>query len=172
MARLLAGSGTPRSFHFLLSHLFIRPLTVSSRCASPCQRRNKVRAQSSFAAVRRRKAANMCDSVCLPVDPLSATDARWCRSAYRSPRHVICDSRHLHSFHNPPSVSVLAADCEEKPQGPTVNGRKGKWSEQCDRVTLPCLSGQHQLESHFYRSDFVFLSLFNYTLKQASVLIS
>lgn len=32
-------------------------------------------------------------------------------------------------FHEPPSVSLLAADCEEKPQGPPVNGRKGKSSE-------------------------------------------
>ncbi|KAI4810988.1 hypothetical protein KUCAC02_013915 [Chaenocephalus aceratus] len=31
-----------------------------------------------------------------------------------------------------------AADCEEKPQGPPVNGRKGKSSEQCDGVTLLC----------------------------------
>lgn len=41
------------------------------------------------------------------------------------------------SFHDPPSVS-LAADCEDKPQGPPVNGRKGKSSEQCDSVTFLC----------------------------------
>lgn len=162
MARLLAGSGTPRSFHFLLSHLFIRPLTVSCRCASPRQRRSKVGAQSTSAAVRRKKAANMCDSVCSPVDPLSATDARRCRSAYRSPRHVTVIRGTFIQFTSL-HLCLLAADCEEKPQGPPVNGRKGKWSELCDRVTLPCLSHQHQLESHLYRSDFFPFSLFNRT---------
>lgn len=63
-------------------------------------------------------------------------------------------SRHLHSFHEPPSVSLLAADCEEKTQGPPVNGRKGKWSEQCDLVTLLCLSGQQQFESYFYTCNY------------------
>lgn len=72
-----------------------------------------------------------------------------------------CDPRHLRSFHEPPSVSLLAADCEEKPQGPPVNGRKGKWSEQCDRVTLPCFSGQHRLQSHFHSSDFFFSPIFS-----------
>lgn len=50
--------------------------------------REKVRVQSSSAAVRRKKAANMCDSMCLRVDPLCAADARRCQRAYRSPRHV------------------------------------------------------------------------------------
>lgn len=54
------------------------------------------------------------------------------------------DSPHLCTFHEPPSVSLLTAECEEKTQGPPVNGRKGKWSEQCDLVTLLCLSGQQQ----------------------------
>lgn len=68
MARLLAESGTPCSFHFLISHLFIHPLTVLCRCTAHT---NGEEVSCKSNSVKRKKAVNLWDSVYLHVDPLS-----------------------------------------------------------------------------------------------------
>lgn len=99
-ARLLAESGTPCSFHFLISHLFIHPLTVLCRCTAHTNG-EEVSCKIQFCEKKESsKPVGFRVFACGSFE--QNIYAHRCQSAYSSLRHVtmICStSIHFTSLH-------------------------------------------------------------------------
>lgn len=87
---------------------------------------------------------------CLFFFPEHVQDVLSCQCDSKDLRRKVSKFPSSLRLHLSLRVSPLAADSEDKPHGPPLNGRKGKSSERCDAVTLFCELSQSAwaLSSH------------------------